>query len=159
MKKFTDIVHLMSKWGMALGAAFLVCNLVLIVANVIVRAFGGVIAGTYELAEMLVIVTIAFALGYTAIHKGHIVVDFLVRRFPNTLRNRLILINSLLSLLAWGIIGWASYRVMVERWLNERTEMLEVLVLPFRIIWVTGIVIFCLVFITDFLNSLRQEKE
>jgi TRAP-type C4-dicarboxylate transport system permease small subunit len=159
MKRYTDIIHFLTNSGMIIGAIFLVLMMVIVVANVVVRLFGGIIAGSYEMVEMMIVVPVAFALGYTVSNKGSIVVDFVIVHLKPSVRLRLDTINSALGFITWGIIAYAGYRIMAERMTNERTEMLEIPVLPFRLIWLAGMILLCLIYALDFINSLRQVKK
>lgn len=141
---------------MAIGAAFLVGMMVLIVANIIYRLFGHVIAGSYELSELMIVVAVAFALGYAAVHKSHIVVKIVISRFSQRWQSIIEVLMSLISLATWAVIAWASFNVLSQRWLTEVTDLLDIPYLPFRIIFVLGLVIFCLVYITDLVRALSQ---
>ena len=146
----------LSSGGMAIGAAFLTGMMVLIVANIIYRLFGHVIAGSYEIASLMIVVTVAFALGYAAVHQSHIVVKIVVARFPQRWQSILGVLMSLISLATWAVIALASYNVLSQRWLTEVTDLLDIPYLPFRIIFVVGLVILCLVYITDLVRALSQ---
>ena len=142
--------------GVAIGAAFLTGMMVLIVANIIYRLFGHVIPGSYEISTLMIVVAVAFALGYAAVHKSHIVVKIVVTRFSERRQAILTVLMSLISLATWAIIAWASYNVLSQRWLTEMTDLLDIPYLPFRMIFVVGLVILCLVYVTDLVSALRQ---
>ena len=146
----------LSSDGVAIGAAFLTGMMVLIVANIIYRLFGHVIPGSYEISTLMIVVAVAFALGYAAVHKSHIVVKIVVTRFSERRQAILTVLMSLISLATWAIIAWASYNVLSQRWLTEMTDLLDIPYLPFRMIFVLGLVVFCLVYVTDLVNALRQ---
>jgi len=146
----------LSSGGMAIGAAFLTGMMFLVVANIIYRLFGHVIPGSYEISELMIVVAVAFALGYAAVHKSHIVVKIVVTRFSERRQAILTVLMSLISLATWAIIAWASYNVLSQRWLTEMTDLLDIPYLPFRMIFVLGLVVFCLVYVTDLVNALRQ---
>ena len=141
---------------MALGAVFLTGMMVLIVANVIYRLSGHVIAGSYELSELMIVVTAAFALGYAALKKSHVVVKILVSRFSPRAQAILEALMSLISLGTWAVIAWAGVLILSEKWLKEETELLSVPFLPFRFVFLFGLSLLCLVYLIDLFKALRQ---
>jgi TRAP-type C4-dicarboxylate transport system permease small subunit len=122
MDSFTNIVRRLSRIGMAVGAAFLVGMMVLIVGNIFYRLAGHIIAGSYELSELMAVIVAAFALGYTALGKGHISIDILVTRLSQRTQTVLAAFTSLICLCTWAVIVWASFGILAERWLTEETS-------------------------------------
>lgn len=145
----------LSSGGVAIGAAFLTGMMVLIVANIIYRLFGHVIPGSYEISTLMIVVAVAFALGYAAVHNSHIVVKIVVTRLPQRWQAILTVLMSLISLATWAVIAFASYNVLSQRWLTEMTDLLDIPYLPFRMIFVLGLAILCLIYITDLVRALR----
>jgi len=142
--------------SVAIGAAFLVGMMVLVVANIIYRLFGHVIPGSFELSELMIVVAVASALGYAAVHKSHIVVKIVVSRFSQRWQAIIEVLMSLISLATWAVIAWASFNVLSQRWLTEVTDLLDIPYLPFRMIFVVGLVLLCLVYVTDLFRALSQ---
>jgi len=141
---------------MALGAVALVAMMVLIVTSVIFRRAGQVVPGTYELSELLIVVTVAFALGYAALEKSHIVVKIVVARFPQRAQAILEAVMSFISLVTWAALAWAGFIILSKRWLGEESEMLSVPFLPFRLIFLFGLILFCSVYLINLIRALRQ---
>ncbi len=156
MDYLANIVRRMGGWGMALGAAFLTGMMVLIVANIISRLSGHVIAGSYELSELMIVVAVAFALGYAALKKSHVVVKIVVSRFPQRAQSIIEAFMSLISLATWALIAWAGFLILSERWLTEETDLLDVPYLPFRFVFLLGLLLFCLVYLIDLFRALSQ---
>jgi TRAP-type C4-dicarboxylate transport system permease small subunit len=142
---------------MAVGSVFLIGIALLVVANIVYRFFGGVIAGTYELVALMIVVTVAFALGYAALKQGHIVVRIVLSRFSPRIQAILTVFTSVIGLGFWALIAWKSAEIMSERALaGEYTEMLGVPYLPFRCAWLFGLLFFCLVLLIDLFKALSQ---
>ena len=156
MGVFSGIVRRIVDVGTSIGSGFLVGIMVLIVAGIIVRLCGRVIAGSYELVELLVILPVAFTLAYTALRQGHVAASSLVSRFPPRLQAIVASITWLLSLCTSGLIVWANTDIMLEMWLREQSELLRVPYLPFRFVWVFGLLLLCLVFLIDLFKALKQ---
>jgi len=143
---------------MALGAAFLVGMMVLITASVISRRAGHIIQGTYELCELMIVVTAAFALGYAALNKTHIAIKVVVERFPQRAQAILEAVMSFISLATWATVAWTGFLILSKRWLNEASEYLSVPYLPFRLIFLLGLVLVCSVYLIDIIRALRQAR-
>jgi TRAP-type C4-dicarboxylate transport system permease small subunit len=156
MKYLANLVRRIGGWGMAVGAVALVAMMVLIVTSVILRRAGQVVPGTYELSELLVVVTVAFALGYAALEKRHIVVNIVVARFPQRAQAILAAVMSFIALATWAAVAWTGFIIVSKRWLGEDSEMLSIPFLPFRLIFLFGLILFCLVYLIDMIKALRQ---
>jgi len=141
---------------MWVGAVFLTAMMLLIVANVVYRLLGHVIAGSYELSELMIVVTAAFALGYAALEGSHVAVRVLTSRFSRRVQLVLGAVMAFISLGVWGVIAWTGTSVVTERWLSERTDLLEVPFLPFRLIWILGLGLVCLVYLAEVVQTLRK---
>lgn len=145
--------------GLVLGGIFLIGMMCLTVANVIARFFGNVIAGTYELTEIMHVVVIACALGYAVLEGSQVVVELLASRLSPQMQKILEGINSFFGLAFWGIIAWASIELLLKRGLNEETQLLGVPFLPFRFVWVIGLLFLSMVFLTRLIESLKRRSK
>lgn len=95
------------------GASVLVMML-LTSADVVLRLFGRPIPGTYELVGFLGTLVVSFALAQTALEKGNIAVDILVKRFSRRVQSVLGLANDLLGTALFGLVGWQSLLYALE---------------------------------------------
>jgi TRAP-type C4-dicarboxylate transport system permease small subunit len=153
---FFNIVHRISRGLNWLGVAALVGMMVLVASNVIIRFFGGIIPGTYELVEIMAAVLISFALIYAALTKTHIVIKLLVSRLPQRAQAILGSITSLFGIVTWALLAGAGAIYAREQWLlNETTDMLELPIVPFRYVLVFALIILCLVLLADLSSALR----
>jgi TRAP-type C4-dicarboxylate transport system permease small subunit len=57
------------------------------IANVLMRAFGKPIVGDFEIISFLGAVVIGFALPYTSLYRGHVIVDFFIELLPKRVRD------------------------------------------------------------------------
>lgn len=156
MKYFEFITRNSSKIAMIIASLFLLAAMFLTVANVVLRASGGVIAGTYELTEVFIIAVAAGALGYCAYHGAHVAVDSIVVHFSGRVRGILESLTSAIVLAAWGVITWTSTSLLINRWGQEETELLDVSFIPFRLIWIFGLIALCLALLRDLFYGLRK---
>jgi TRAP-type C4-dicarboxylate transport system permease small subunit len=157
VERFTRVVSRITGVGIVIGAAFLVGAMLLMTANIAFRFFGGVVPGTYELVGPFISVTAAFALGYTALKQGHVVMDMVFRRLPQRTQVIVQSFTVVLSLGFCALLTWRSAELMVKKLLlREETSWLKVPLFPFRSFWELGLLLFCLVLLADLLTTLRR---
>ena len=156
MDRFTNIIRRITGIGMAVGAAFLVGMMVLIVANVIYRLTGHVIVGSFEISELLIVVTAAFALGYAAVQKSHVDVGIVVSHFPPRWQAALEALTSFLSIGTWAVAAWAGSLILFDRWHTEESELLLIPFSPFRLVLFLGLILIALVYLIYLLKALRE---
>jgi TRAP-type C4-dicarboxylate transport system permease small subunit len=156
MDYFANIVRRAGSGGMLIGVAFLLAAMMIMVANIGYRFFGGVITGTYEMVGIFTGVTITFALAYAALWDRHVTVNILLNRFTQPTQAILKIFVSLIGLAFWAAVAWTSLGVLTERWIAESTLDLRIPYLPFRFLWIAGLIIFCLVFVVDIRAAVRR---
>lgn len=157
LDRATVIIRRISGAGAAIGATSLLAVMLLIIANIVYRFFGGVIAGTYELIGPMVVVTAAFALVYTALHHGHIAINIITSRLPERIRAIVGSFTGTIALGLWILIAWGSVKLMVQKaTAGEATYLLNVPFLPFRLFWELGLILFCFVLLLDLFKLLSQ---
>jgi len=142
-------------------AGFLLAAMtVLTCANIFLRKVWVPIAGTFELMGYFSAVATAFALGLTQLGKGHIAVDVLVLRFSGRTRSILNALNAVLCAGFFGLIAWqiARYATTLMK-TGEVTETLRIIYYPFTYAVALGCAALGLVFLSEFLQSLTQNKE
>lgn len=161
MGHFIDIVRRIGLVGTFVGAAFLVGVMLLVVGNIILRLLGGVIPGTWELVELLMCVTIGFAIVYTGVQGGHVVIKILTDRFSLRVQAFLKIMSALICLgilasMVWAIIDWIREVALLG---VERTDLLGVQVAPFKSIWAASLILCCLVVLVELLVTVRQGEK
>jgi TRAP-type C4-dicarboxylate transport system permease small subunit len=157
MKFFDKLIEGTDKYGTVLGASALTIVMMIIVANVIVRTFGGILAGTYDLIEITIVVCIAFALASTEKNKRHTVVDMLTIHLPKKLQLHIENFNNLISFIFWGAIAISSAIITYEKALKgEYTDLLRISLIPFRTFWVIGLTLICIIIIYNTRNNIIE---
>ncbi|MFC1532118.1 TRAP transporter small permease [Thermodesulfobacteriota bacterium] len=155
MERFIHTLNRFGIVGTIVGSCFLAFIIILTVTNVIVRLFGPIIIGAYQLVELSIVFAVALALPYTALKKGHTMVRVVVMRFPERVQALCEAFTSLLGLITWGVIAWASAALMIDRGLAERTELLELPYLPSRCVWVFGLTFSCVIILCDMVIAIK----
>jgi TRAP-type C4-dicarboxylate transport system permease small subunit len=154
---FNHIVTWVIKKGAIISAVFLLGVMLLVVANIVARLFGSVVKGSIELIELMIVVTVALALGFTALKQSHVIVNIIFSRFSNKVQATIRIFTITMSIGVCAVITWASARIMYERaLLNEQTDLLKISSFPFRLIWVFGLVLFCLILLIDLGKAISE---
>lgn len=156
MNRFADVVRRIIVLGTGLGAVFLAGIMVLIVASIITRFFGRVIPGSYEMIELMIVVTVAFALAYAGLRQGHVTVNIIVSRFPQRFQGIVAGFTCLISLGIWGLMAWVAYDIAVEKGILEVTDYFLVPYIPFRFIFALGLLLLSLVFLIDMYKAMKR---
>ena len=143
-------------FGVVLGSIFMLAMMVAIDGNVLLRLMGGVLPGSFELSELFIVVSVAFALGYAALHKSHVDVKIVVEKFSDRGQAIVEIITSFFAMVIWGLTAWAGGIVMFERWGTELTEMLGVPNGPFRLVLTIGLILITLVYFLDMISAFKK---
>jgi TRAP-type C4-dicarboxylate transport system permease small subunit len=145
---------------MGVAGFFVVAMIVLTSANVFLRLVWVPLSGTFELMGYFGAVATAFALGFTQRKRGHVAVDIVVQRFSRKTRKALSGLNSFICMLFFAVVAWQIARYGTTLWdTGEVTETLRIIYYPFTYGVALGCASLFLVFLTDFLKSVFQEKE
>ncbi|WP_408010138.1 TRAP transporter small permease [Pseudalkalibacillus sp. A8] len=103
---FLRIIDRINQGSAVLAGTTLLIMILLVVFNSIKRLFSDPIAGTVELVSWLGAVTTIFSLGYAQLHKGHVFIDLLYKKFPETIQHILHTFMNLASIAFFSVAGW-----------------------------------------------------
>lgn len=153
LEKFNKIV---SPFFAVISGTAVVLMMLLIVINGIKRTFSEPIMGTTEIVGWLAAISISFALGYTQIHRGHVDIDLLVIKFPQSLQKVLRIIISFLSLGFFAIVGWQMFEYALTLSANKNvSQTLGIIFYPFVILSAIGFIVFVLVLLNDLITEFK----
>jgi len=141
--------------GLAWGAGLLLVAMMLFtVADMLLRALGRPVAGSYEVIGWLSASAMALALGYTQLHRGHVAITLVTTRLGERTRPVLECLVSLLSLLLFAAVAWyvARYGSVLQS-SGSRSETLQAIVYPWVYIVAVGAAGLTLALFIDFLQS------
>jgi TRAP-type C4-dicarboxylate transport system permease small subunit len=156
MNVLSDMLQRITKVGTIIGGIFLIVGMLLLISNIFGRFAHFVIPGSYELFELIMVVPVATALVYTAMKKGHVIVHLVVSRFPSRLNAAAEMLACLVSLSIWALIAWAGLQLIFETGLQEVSETLDIPYLPFRVVWIFCLFLFCLTYLVDLLRAFKR---
>jgi len=160
MFRIERITYLLTDGFNWIAAGAVVAMMCLTCTDVILRIFRLPIPGTYEIVGLLGSVVIAFSIGYTAVEKGHIAVEFLVQKLPVRVQTVIDTFNALISTCLFGLISWQS--IVYASDLQQSGEVsltIQMPIYPFVYGIALGCGLLCLVLLLDFVKSLKRIGE
>jgi TRAP-type C4-dicarboxylate transport system permease small subunit len=157
MNVFDKIIGKTVQYSTYIGTFALAAVMMIIVANVILRVFGGIIAGTYDLVETITVLVASFALVNTEYERKHTVVDMLTTLLKQRTQLWLDQFNNCISFAYWITIAYATIRVTIDKAvIGERTDLLKVSIIPFRGIWSFALVLMAVLVIYNVYRNFRE---
>jgi TRAP-type C4-dicarboxylate transport system permease small subunit len=116
--KIDMINRKISKLFNGIAGAGLIAMLVLVVSDIIgIKLLAHPIPGGIEVVAFLGVVVIGFAMSYTQVIKGHILVDFVVSKFPKNVQAVLEVLVLIFSVVTFLILTWRciDYGMSLQR--------------------------------------------
>jgi len=115
------------------------------------------IIGSQEITELLMVLLVSFALGYSAFKKAHIRVDLVMQYTPNKVNRWFDIFAYGFSFIMYILIAWQGWVYAFD---NIRTGMvstiLNIPIPPFNFLLVIGAALAALIFLRDFLKSIEE---
>ncbi len=143
-----------------IGGAALTFMMLLTVADVVLRAGGRPILGTYEIVSFSLAIVIGFAIPKVSIDRGHVYMEIILDKVSKRSKAILNTFTRLLCLILFVIVGYNLFLIGNE--LIASGEVSSTLKLPFYpIAYGVGVCCFieCFVFIFDIVRIWRGEYE
>jgi TRAP-type C4-dicarboxylate transport system permease small subunit len=128
-KGLTNASRRLSTWMEIVAAAALVVILVLTGVDIVGRAFGHPVPGTYEVVSFAGGLVIGLAIPVTSRQKGHVMVDLVTARLPRMGRLVMKVIVRLLAISLFILLCYATIKMGMQ--LKSAGEVTPVLSLPF----------------------------
>ncbi|MDZ7759302.1 MAG: TRAP transporter small permease [Desulfovermiculus sp.] len=113
MQKLEKIIQQFTLRLAQIGQLALVLVMLVIVANILMRAWWVPLKGSYELVEILGAILLSLGVAHCAAHRGHVAVSFLVDKMAPRKRAVIDMITTLffaviMSYVTWGMIEYAG---------------------------------------------------
>jgi TRAP-type C4-dicarboxylate transport system permease small subunit len=143
-----------------IGGSALTFMMFLTVADVIMRAFGRPILGTYEIVGLSLALVIGFGIPKVSMDRGHVYMEFVVDKLPKNWKSIMHTFTRVLCIILFIIIGYNLFSVGNE--FHTSGEVSPTLKLPFfPVAYGVGVCCFieCLVFINDIIKIWRGQYE
>jgi len=143
-----------------IGGAALTFMMLLTVADVILRAGGRPILGTYEIVSFSLAIVIGFTIPQVSLDRGHVFMEIVLDKVSERAKAILNTFTRILCIILFAVIGYNLFLVGNE--LVTSGEVSSTLKLPFYpIAYGVGVCCFieCFVFIFDIIREWRGENE
>jgi TRAP-type C4-dicarboxylate transport system permease small subunit len=141
------------------GSGILAVMMLLIVADVSLgRIFGLPIKGTYEAIEYMMVIVVFLAMAYTAILKGHVVINVESSRIPQRIQVINDIVTYFISTVFCCLMAWqGAVQAQIAKSQHLAGALLtNVQVFPFLYVLVFGSALMGLVYFVNLLDSVRR---
>ena len=125
--------------------------------NVAVRAFGKPILGDFEVISFLGAIVFGFAIPYTTLLKGHVIVDFLIEKLPKKAGGAMQVFTRILGITLFLWMSWNFVVMSLD--LMKSNEVTPVFKLPYYPIsfgLAFACIIECCVFVSQIIETVRR---
>jgi TRAP-type C4-dicarboxylate transport system permease small subunit len=149
-----------SKFLSVIGGTALTFMMFLTVADVLMRAGGRPILGTYEIVGLALALVIGFGIPKVSMDRGHVYMEFLIEKMPKEWRAIFNTFTRILCIILFLIIGYNLFSVGNE--FHRSGEVSPTLKLPFfPVAYGVGVCCFIevLVFVNDIIKIWRGHYE
>jgi TRAP-type C4-dicarboxylate transport system permease small subunit len=155
LSRLRSLSVLLNRALAAVAGVALVAVTFFTVADVLMRAFGRPIAGSFEVIGWLSAVSLALALGYTQAHRGHVAMTLVTDFLRGRMAALLDAFNALAALALFGLVAWVlvGYGQTLQE-SGSLSETLKVLVYPWVYVVAAGFVALALTLLVDTLLAL-----
>jgi TRAP-type C4-dicarboxylate transport system permease small subunit len=155
LQKLESLIHKLALKFSQLAQVALVLVMLVIVANILLRAVWRPITGSYEMVEILGAILLSLGVAHCAVLKSHVAMTFLVERMRPLNRAISDFCTTLISCFFLGYISWGIFKYAAKvysRGLN--TTSLEIPLYPVYFLVGFGIFVLALVSLMEWINSL-----
>jgi TRAP-type C4-dicarboxylate transport system permease small subunit len=159
MENLFGVLQKVSKWLAVIAGTALTLMMFLTVSDVVGRAFGHPIMGSYEVVGFMLALVIGFAIPQVSLHKQHIYMDF-VDKLSQRNRALMNIFTRILCIILFILIGYSLFGVGNEYRISGETS--PTIKMPFYpIAYGVGICCYieCFVFLFEIVKSWRESHE
>jgi TRAP-type C4-dicarboxylate transport system permease small subunit len=160
MEILIRILQKVSKILSTIGGAALTFMMCLTVADVLLRAWGRPILGTYELVSLTLAIVIGFSIPKVSLDRGHVYMEIVLEKLSKRDRAIMNTFTRMLGLILFAIIAYNLFLIGNE--FHASGEVSSTLKLPFfPISYFVGVCCFieCFVFMFDIVKIWRGKYE
>ena len=156
----SDILRFISKLLNVIAGIAVTLMMLMTVADVLLRAGGHPIIGTYEIVALLLALVIGFGIPQVSLDRGHVYMEFLLAKFSKRGRNVMNTFTRVLCLILFAFIGTNLFNVAAK--FHASGEVSPTIQLPFYPV-AYGVAVCCLlecvVFLFDIVRIWRGQYE
>jgi len=142
-----------SRLGMVLLGS---CGVIL-VTGVILRLFGRVLSGAFDLVEILIVGAVGFAFVDCELRNRHARAEVVIERVRPRRRAWIESFTTLCALFYWLVVLWSCWQLALRKWAeHEETDMLKLPIAPFRGAWLFGLALLCAVVLIKLVHHVKR---
>lgn len=151
-------ISVLNLFLITLGVSFLIIGMFLNAANIGGRyLFRAPVKSTYELTGLFMVLLISLGWPHTTEVKGHVSVDILVSRLPNSIRRILDIITLVLGLISFIALTWSSVLTGIQfNKLGQHSDLLEIPYLPIALLMALGAFLASVIIFFQFIHALES---
>jgi len=154
------VLRIISNLLNTIAGAAVTFMMLLTVADVVLRAGGHPIIGTFEVVSLLLALVIGFGIPQVSIDRGHVSMDFLMDKLSQTGRNVMNTFTRLLCVVLFAFIGVNLFNVGAR--FHASGEVSPTIMIPFYpVAYGVGVccLLECCVFLFDIVRIWRGQYE
>jgi len=154
------ILRFVSKLLNIIAGISVTVMMLMTVADVLLRAGGHPIIGTYEIVALLMAVVIGFGIPQVSLDRGHVYMEFLLQKFSERVKNVVNSMTRVLCLILFAFIGVNLFSVGAG--FRASGEVSPTIQLPFYpVAYAVGVccLLECCVFIFDIVRIWRGQYD
>jgi TRAP-type C4-dicarboxylate transport system permease small subunit len=156
----SDVLRFISKVLNIIAGIAVTVMMLLTVADVLLRAGGHPIIGTYEIVSLLLALVIGFGIPQVSLDRGHVYMDFLLEKFSKRGKKVMNTITRLFCIILFLPLGYNLFNVGAR--FHASGEVSATIKIPFYPV-AYGVAVCCLleccVFIFDIVRVWRGQYE
>ena len=155
-----DTLRFISKVLNSIAAIAVTVMMLMTVADVLLRAGGYPIIGTFEIVALLLALVIGFGIPQVSLDRGHVYMDFLLEKLSIRGKNLMNTFTRLLCLTLFALIGYNLFNVAAR--FHRSGEVSATIKIPFYpVAYAVAVccLLECCVFILDIVRIWRRENE
>jgi TRAP-type C4-dicarboxylate transport system permease small subunit len=160
MPRLFETLKLISKSLNFIAGIAVTLMMLLTVADVLLRAGGRPIIGTFEIVALLLALVIGFGIPQVSLDRGHVYMDFLLEKLSRRRKNTMQTFTRVLCLIFFALIGYNLFNVGAR--FHSSGEVSPTIQIPFYPV-AYGVAVCCLleccVFLLDIVKIWRGEYE
>jgi TRAP-type C4-dicarboxylate transport system permease small subunit len=160
MRAFLDIVLKINKGMITVAATALTFIVFLTTTDVVLRAMGRPILGTYEIVAICGGIVIGFAAPFTSWRRGHIAVDVAFKKFSGGAKNVINIATRCVAMALCLLIGWNIIKIGTDFWVGgEVSNTLQLPLYPVAYAIAACFLVLAIVLFCDILKIYRGTYE
>jgi TRAP-type C4-dicarboxylate transport system permease small subunit len=134
----------LSKWGVYIISIPLFLMAIIETLNAIGRKILVPFPCAVECVETLLVITVYLGASIVALERGHVKVDFIIRKFPRSVQNYIDVFANLLGVAAFGLLSWGAWKITIHvlRIMEVKEGVYNFPLWPFKVLFAIGLTLF-----------------